>query len=75
MRALSWVLSDDARARRFLDMTGLTPDGLRAALGESGTQRAVLDFLCGHEPDLIAAGESLGCTPAELAAARDRIGQ
>ena len=40
---------------------------------QPATQRAVLDFLCGHEPDLIAAAESLGVAPAELAAARDRI--
>jgi hypothetical protein len=34
---------------------------------------AVLDFLCAHEPDLIAAAEALGLAPAELAAARERI--
>jgi len=33
----------------------------------------VLDFLCAHEPDLIAAADSLGLDPAELAAARDRL--
>jgi adenine/guanine phosphoribosyltransferase-like PRPP-binding protein len=33
----------------------------------------VLDFLCAHEPDLIAAAEALGLTPAALAAVRDRI--
>ena len=61
------------RARRFLDITGLTPEGLRAAVGEPATHRAVLDFLCAHEPDLIAAAESLGVAPAALAAARDEI--
>ena len=61
------------RAQRFLDITGLTPDSLRAALGEAATQRAVLDFLCAHEPDLVAAAESLGVEPARLAAARERL--
>jgi hypothetical protein len=73
LNALAWVLSDDARAQRFLGLTGLTPDSLRTALGDPETHRAVLDFLCSHEPDLVAAAESLDLKPAELAAARDRI--
>jgi hypothetical protein len=71
--ALGWLLGDDSRARRFLDLTGLTPDSLRAAIAESATQRAVLDFLCAHEPDLVGAAEALGVAPGELAAARDRL--
>jgi hypothetical protein len=67
------VLADAPRAQRFLDLTGLTPAGLRAVVGEPATHRAVLDFLCGYEPDLVAAAESLGIAPAELAAVRDRI--
>src|SRR5690606_12891715 len=73
LRALTWVLSDTARAQRFLDLTGLTPDGLRATVGAPSTQRAVLDFLCAHEPDLLAAADALALDPAELAAARGRI--
>lgn len=68
---MTWLLSDPLRAQRFLDLTGLTPDSLRAALAEPATHRAVLDFLCAHEPDLLAAAESLGVDPAELAAARE----
>jgi Protein of unknown function (DUF3572) len=33
----------------------------------------VLEFLCGHEADLIAAAEALGLSPAELAAVRERL--
>jgi len=73
LAALGWVLSDTARAQRFLDLTGLTPDGLRGAIGEPATHRAVLDFLCSHEPDLVAAAEALGMMPAALAAARERL--
>jgi hypothetical protein len=71
--ALGWLLGDDARARRFLDLTGLTPESLRGALAEPATHRAVLDFLCAHEPDLIGASEALGVAPGELAAARERL--
>ena len=73
LAALAWVLSDTPRAERFLALTGLTPEGLRGAIGEPSTHRAVLDSLCAHEPDLLAAAESLGLDPAELAAMRERV--
>ncbi|HEY6815178.1 MAG TPA: DUF3572 domain-containing protein [Croceibacterium sp.] len=73
LNALAWVLSDTPRAERFLALTGLTPDLLRAAIGRPETHRAVLEFLCAHEPDLVAAAESLGLEPSQLAALRDRI--
>lgn len=73
LNALAWVLSDTVRAERFLAVTGLDADGLRAVIREPATHLAVLDFLCAHEPDLIAAAEALGMQPAQLAAARDRL--
>lgn len=74
LAALGWVLGDGDRAARFLDLTGLTPDELRASLGEPATMGAVLDFLCAHEPDLLAAADALGVAPGALAAARERLG-
>lgn len=74
LRALVWVLAEGDRAQRLLALTGLTPDDLRAGVVDTGLLAAVLDFLCAHEPDLIAAAESLDVTPAELAAARERLG-
>ncbi|MEW4449701.1 DUF3572 domain-containing protein [Qipengyuania sp. JC766] len=64
--ALGWILSDDDRAERLLSLTGMTPDGLRAAIGERGTLAAVLEFLVNHEPDLLGAAEHLGTDPATL---------
>jgi len=72
---LGWILSDPIRAQRFLDLTGLTPENLRASLEQPEAHRAVLEFLCAHEPDLVAAAESLGVAPAHLAAARERIAE
>lgn len=71
--ALGWVLAGEDRAQRLLSLTGLTPDGLREGLGNRAVLGAVLDFLCAHEPDLIAAAEALGLQPAQLAHARDRL--
>jgi hypothetical protein len=73
LEALAWILADGIRAHRFLDLTGLDPDGLRGSVTSASMHRAVLEFLCAHEPDLIAASEALGVPPQELAAARDRI--
>ena len=73
--ALGWVLSDGPRAERLLSLTGLTADELRAGLSDPALLGAVLDFLCAHEPDLVAAAEALDVTPAQLAAARERLSQ
>jgi len=67
------VLASESRAQRLLDLTGLTPEELRAGLGDAGVLGAVLDFLCAHEPDLVTAAEALGVTPDELAGARERL--
>ena len=74
MRALGWILSDDARAERFLALTGLTPDSLRDGIESGEVQRAVLDFLAAHEPDLIAAAEALDLAPADLVRAGEGLG-
>jgi hypothetical protein len=71
--ALGWVLADEGRAERLLALTGLTPDALRGGLGDPGVLGAVLDFLGGHEPDLIAAAAALATEPATLMAARERL--
>jgi hypothetical protein len=73
LRSLAWVLADDDRANRFLGLTGLTPDRLRAGIGTREVQLAVLDFLCAHEPDLVAAADSLGLEPAVIASAREAL--
>ena len=73
LAALGWLLEYPDRAERFLSLTGLDPDSLRAAIGERATQVAVLEFLAGHEPDLISAAEALAVTPEELIAAMEEL--
>ncbi len=70
LAALGWVLADERRAHRFLDLTGLSPDRLRESIGEVSTHRAVLDFLTQHEPDLLGAAQALDVAPETLVAAR-----
>jgi len=64
--ALGWLLQSESRADRLLALTGLTPDALRAGIADPAVLGAVLDFLAGHEPDLVGAAEALGVVPAVL---------
>lgn len=70
LAAIGWVLQDEERAERYLDLTGLDPDSLRAGLGDPQVLGSALDFLANYEPDLIRAAEALAVTPEELVAAR-----
>ncbi len=74
LRAIAWIVSDEARGARLLALTGLTPELLRERLGSADVQRAALEFLGAHEPDLLAAAEALEVAPADLAAAGERLG-
>ncbi|MBH5321569.1 DUF3572 family protein [Aurantiacibacter sediminis] len=74
LAALGWIMQSDDRAHRFLDLTGLTPDGLRAAIGDEATHRAVFEFLAAYEPDLIAAANALNVQPETFARAHREIG-
>ena len=73
LSALGWVLADSERAERLLALTGLTPEILRASLTERGTLAAVLDYLAGHEPDLLLAADALNVAPEKLVAARAEL--
>jgi len=70
LSALGWLLADPARARRLLDVTGLTPEQLRAGVGDPAVLAAALRFLEANEPDLIACAEAIAVRPDALVAAR-----
>ncbi|MEP3422790.1 MAG: DUF3572 family protein [Erythrobacter sp.] len=70
LAAIGWLLQDEDRAERYLDLTGLTPDSLRQGLDNPQILGSALDFLANYEPDLIRAAEALAVTPEELVAAR-----
>jgi outer membrane protein TolC len=70
LSALGWTLVESARAQRLLALTGLSPDDLRDRVGEPAVLAAVLRFVEGHEPDLLACAEDLRVAPADLVAAR-----
>ena len=73
LAALAETLSDERRARRFLDVTGLDPDMLRNGIGQPAVLAAVLAFLEAHEPDLLAVAAAIGVKPEALVAARAEL--
>jgi hypothetical protein len=73
LAALTATLNDERRARRFLDLTGLSPDELRARAGERSLLAATLAFLEAHEPDLLAVAETIGVKPEVVIAARQEL--
>ena len=73
LSALAAMLSDERRARRFLDLSGIDTEALRERVGEPALLAAALRFLEAHEPDLVAVAEAVGAKPGELVAAREAL--
>jgi hypothetical protein len=70
LTALAATLGDERRAQRFLDLTGIGTDELRARAGDPLLLVALIAFLEAHEPDLIAVAGDIGVKPETLIAAR-----
>ena len=75
LQALAATLTDERRARRFLDLTGMESDELRARAGERGLLAALLGFLEAHEPDLVAVAQAIGIEPENLVRVRGELEQ
>lgn len=73
LAALAATLTDERRARRFLDLTGLDADELRARAGERSLLAALLAFLEAHEPDLLIVAKAIGKKPENLIRARAEL--
>jgi hypothetical protein len=73
LAALAATLTDERRARRFLDLTGLDANELRARAGERQLLAALLGFLEAHEPDLVDVAQAIGIKPGTLISARSEL--
>jgi hypothetical protein len=68
--ALATAISDERRARRFLDLTGIGTDELRDRAADPALLAALLRFLEAFEPDLIAVAGAMDVAPSALVSAR-----
>jgi hypothetical protein len=73
--ALATVVSDERRGRRFLDLSGMETEELRARVADPVLLAALLRFLEAHEPDLIAVAGEIGVGPEVLVGARHVLEQ
>ena len=73
LAALAATLTDERRARRVLDLTGLDADELRARAGERGLLAALLAFLEAYEPDLVEVAQAIGIKPEKLVSIRSEL--
>ena len=71
--ALAAALTDERRAQRFLDLSGIDTEDLRRRAAEPVLLAALLRFLEAHEPDLIDVASAIGVRPEELVAAREEL--
>jgi hypothetical protein len=70
VEGLSFLAADHTRIERFLTLSGLDPETLRAAAASPGFLGAVLDHLAGEEDLLLAFATNRGLDPGTIAAAR-----
>ncbi|MBX3514909.1 MAG: DUF3572 domain-containing protein [Xanthobacteraceae bacterium] len=70
---LSWLAADPERIGRFLAVTGLGPENVRAAAREPSFLPALLDYLLANETDLVAFAGEMNLDPVRVRAARDLL--
>ena len=73
LSALAATLSDERRAQRFLDLTGIGTGELRARAADPALLTALIVFLEAHEPDLLSVSQTIGVKADDLVAARRTI--
>ena len=73
LSALAATLTDERRAQRFLDLSGIDTDDLRRRAAEPSLLAALLRFLEAHEPDLIDVAAAIEARPEDLVAAREEL--
>ena len=69
-QALTYLGSDAERLARFLALSGLGPQSLRAAARAPGFLAAVLDYIASDEKLLVAFATEVGVEPAHVDRAR-----
>jgi len=74
IQALTFLAQDPERLGRFLALSGIGPEAIRAAAREPGFLAGILDHLASEETLLVAFADQAGIAPAEVAKARIALG-
>lgn len=71
--ALAFLAEDPERLERFLSLTGLQVETIRAGAQQPGFLSGVLQQVVGWEPWLVAFAASAGIAPADVIHAADLL--
>ena len=74
LRCIVEIAGDTDLGPRFLTLTGLDADNLRASLGQRTTLATAPGFLLEHEPSLLAVAGRAGLEPREITEAAETLG-
>jgi hypothetical protein len=75
VQALTFLAGDPERLARFLALTGIGPDRIRAAAATPGFLAGVLDHVASDESLLMAFAGEAGIDPADIARARQVLAE
>lgn len=70
LQALGYIASDEELLPRFLALTGMDAEGLRAAAAETGTLIAVIDFIMFDDASVTGFAEHAEIEPEAVARIR-----
>ena len=73
LEALAWLAGQPDAVAKFLTISGLEASDLRRAVGDSGLQVSVLDFVLGDEKLLLNFCESASLKPQAVHLARYQL--
>jgi hypothetical protein len=73
VRSFSYIVADEGRMSRFLDVTGLRAETIREAAASPGFYAAVMDYVAADESLLLDLAQSLEVGPETLMDARRRL--
>lgn len=73
IRALGFLAGDAEELGRFLALTGIAPGDIRTAAREPSFLAGVLEYICAHEPLLLAFAHDSAVEPSEIAPAMEAL--
>lgn len=74
IEALCWLASDLGQMSRFMVLTGIDLDTLRAAADDPELLAGILDHICGDERLLVAFAGHASVSPVAIELARQALG-
>jgi hypothetical protein len=75
IQALAFIAEQPEQLARFLDMTGIATEQMRAAARQPGFLAGILEHMLGDESLLVAFADSAGIDPADIGRARSALGR